>query len=64
MYFIELKKKLSLINEKKATWLQVANFHDIPFFKDKTNRQISMLVSQWKNRGLPSKVKLWIIETQ
>ena len=56
--FIDLKNDLSKQLEKKATWKQVADHYDIPFFKKLNSRQISMIVSLYKLQGLPAKVKL------
>ena len=60
--FIELKNDLSKQMQKKATWKQVADHYDIPFFKKLDSRQISMRVSLYKVQGIPAKVKLWILE--
>ena len=60
--FIDLKNDLSKQLEKKATWKQVADHYDIPFFKKLDSRQISMRVSLYKVQGIPAKVKLWILE--
>jgi hypothetical protein len=62
MIFNKLKNQLSQQMEKKASWEDVANTYDVPFFKGKTSKQISMLVSTWKKRGLPAKVELWIVK--
>jgi len=62
MIFFELKTKLSEQQNKKATWEEVAFFYQIPFFEDKTSKQISMLLSTWKKRGTPARVELWIIK--
>jgi hypothetical protein len=60
--FTELKNSLSKQLEKKATWKQVADHYNIPFFKHLNTKQISMRVSLYKVQGLPAKVKLWILE--
>ncbi len=62
MIFHKLKNQLSKQMQKKATWEEVAKHYSIPYFKDKNSKQISMLLSQWNKRGLPAKVKLWILE--
>ncbi len=62
MIFHELKQKLSQQNGRKATWQEVAEHYKIPFFENKTNKQIIEVVSRWKARGLPTKVQLWIIQ--
>ena len=62
MIFHKLKNQLSKQMQKKATWEEVAKYYNIPYFKNKNSKQISMLLSQWNKRGLPAKVKLWILE--
>ena len=61
MIFYKLKNQLSQQMQKKASWEDVAKHYDIPHFKNKDSRQISMLVSQWSKRGIPTKVHLWLI---
>lgn len=60
--FHKLKNDLSKQMEKKATWKDVADHHNIPFFKHMNSKQISMRVSLYKSQGLPAKVKLWILQ--
>ena len=57
-----MKEELSKVLEKKATWKEVADYYQIPFFKDLNTRQISMRVSLYKKQGTPDKVKLWMLQ--
>ena len=57
-----MKDELSTVLEKKATWKEVADYYNIPFFKNLNTRQISMRVSLYKKQGTPAKVKLWMLQ--